>query len=213
MRVRVGAFRYRAGVIVRTMWGWPMVRTGRVAALCGAVALCGALAGCGGGGGDEKPAAASSVAPSPSRTVDPDAAEKRAVLEAYEGMSEAEVRTYAKGKPDPELEKYAAHKALADIRTTAFWHERDGTVMRGEPKRSPEVKWVSTAKDPYKAEIRDCVDSSGYVEVYAKSGKEREVASPGPRRHLVVSTAQRPKAGGPEAWVIVTSTIERGRTC
>ncbi|MFF3128926.1 hypothetical protein ACFVRD_43365 [Streptomyces sp. NPDC057908] len=184
-------------------------RTRRTAVLYGAVALVLALAGCGGGGGDEKPSAGATAAPSPTRTADPDAAEKTAVLAAYRGMSAAEVRTYATGKLDPELIRYADHRALADIKSTLFWYQQQGTVMKGEPKRTAEVTALDTESTPLKAVITDCVDSSGYDKVEKDSGKA--AASPsGPRRHLVTSTAQRSRTG---PWKIYTSTIERGRTC
>ncbi|MFF1561683.1 hypothetical protein [Streptomyces sp. NPDC058279] len=123
-------------------------------------------------------------------------------------MSEAEVRSYSGGRLDPELERYATHTALADIKSTLFWYQQRGTVMRGEPVHSPEVTSLETAGDPLRAVITDCVDSSHYDKV-DKDGAPAATPS-GPRRHVVTSTAQRTKAG---SWLIYTSTIERDRTC
>ncbi len=184
-------------------------RMTRWAGLCAAVPLALALTACGGGDDGAKPSAAPPAASSPAPSVDPDAAEKAAVLKAYEGLTEAEARSYATAKLDPELETYAAHKALADIKVTLFYHQQQQTRMRGTVSREPEVETIDTASDPLEATITDCADSSQYEEIDA-DGKVRELKSPGPRRHYVTSTAQRAKTG---EWKIYTYTIERDRTC
>jgi hypothetical protein len=69
---------------------------------------------------------------------------------------------------------------------------------------------LRTESEPLKAVVTDCADSSRYDEVDAKTGKVQELRSPGPRRHVVTSTAQRSKSG---EWKFSTYTIERGRTC
>ncbi|MFJ8562962.1 hypothetical protein ACIRD0_36960 [Streptomyces microflavus] len=184
-------------------------RLTRWTGLCAAVPLALALAACGGADDPVPPPAAPPAPSSPAPSVDPDAAEKAAVLKAYEGMSAAELETYATGKLAPELETYAGHKALADIKSTLFWYQQQGTVMRGKPVRSPEVDTIDTTSDPFRATIVDCVDSNGYDKVKKGSGKAAATPS-GPRRHYVTSTAQRARTG---EWKIYTSTIERDRTC
>ncbi|MFG2299176.1 hypothetical protein [Streptomyces sp. NPDC048603] len=145
----------------------------------------------------------------PSKSVDPDAAEKTALLDVYGAMTAAEVRTYQTAKLDPELSRYATHKALADIQSTLFWYQQKSTLMRGAPTHAPVVNKLVTAGDPLTAEITDCVDSTGYDKVHKDSGKLAAAPS-GPRRHVVVSTAQRTRTG---QWQIYTSSIERDRTC
>ncbi|MCD9904542.1 hypothetical protein LUR56_39705 [Streptomyces sp. MT29] len=187
-------------------------RLTRWAGLCAAVPLALVLTGCGGGGDDLKPVFPTLKAPSPApaASADPDAAEKAAVLKAYEGLTEAEARSYATAKLDPELETYAGHKALADIKATIFYHQQQNTRMQGTVAREPKVDTIDTASDPLEATITDCADSSQYEEIEAKSGKVRKLKSPGPRRHYVTSTAQRARTG---EWKIYTYTIERDRTC
>ncbi|MFE5613273.1 hypothetical protein [Streptomyces sp. NPDC056540] len=53
----------------------------------------------GGGASDGKPAAAPTVSAAASVSVDPQAAEKAAVLATYAGMGTAEVRSYACPRP------------------------------------------------------------------------------------------------------------------
>ncbi|WP_411107777.1 hypothetical protein [Streptomyces sp. cmx-4-9] len=178
----------------------------RAAVLSGAVALALALAGCGGGGGGAKAPAAATAAPSPSKKADPDAAEKVAVLEAYQGMWEARNRTYATAKLDPQLETYAGNRALSNIKVTLLYHQEHGTVMTGTPVNAPEVDGFDDAKT--KAVLRDCVDTTTYNEVEAKTGKAVPVGT-GPRRHVYNASAI--KTGG--KWVIWTTDIDRAATC
>lgn len=207
---RAGAGRYgergsdhgRAGV------AWMMTARRYWAGLCAAVPLALALTGCGDGGGDAKPSQAASAAPSPTRSTDPDAAEKTAVLKAYEGLTAAEARTYATAKLDPELETYAAHKALSDIKVTLFYQQQQGTVMKGDVTRTPKVTALNPDSEPLKAVVTDCADSSQYDEVKTKTGKA--IPYKGSRRHIVTSTAQRSKNG---KWKFYTYAIDRERTC
>lgn len=141
--------------------------------------------------------------------VDPQAAEKTAVLAAYGALTAAETRSYANVVLDPELERYATDKALADIKATLFWYQQRGTVMKGAPVHSPKVDSLDTGGDTWRASITDCVDSSAYDKV-AKAAGNPVTAPSGPRRHVVASTAQRTKTG---PWLVYTSTIERDRTC
>lgn len=173
--------------------------------LCGALAL--GLVGCGSSGDDKAPAVAS-ASTSASKTADPEAAERTAVLRVYQAMNDAETHTYATGKVDPQLEMYAAHKALSDIKVTLFYYQQQGTVMKGSVTRSPQVTSLDTSSVPLKAVVTDCADSSKYDQVNSKTGKV--VPYKGPRRHVVTSTAERSKAG---PWKFYTSVIERDRTC
>ena len=140
--------------------------------------------------------------------VDPQAGEKAALLAAYGAMTAAEERSYATAKVDPELGKHATDKALADIQSTIFWHQQDGTVMRGSVRHAPVVSMLDASSDPLRAQITDCADSGDYNEVKTTNGAT--VPYSGSRRHVVTSTAQRTAAG---PWQVYTSVIERDRTC
>lgn len=167
-----------------------------------AAAVLFTLTGCGGqqDDGDAKPT------PHATHTKDPQAAQKRAVLAAYRGMTAAETRTYAKGKPDPKLERYAGNKALSGIRQTLLYYQDQGTVLRGKPQHAPKVIAVSGSR----ATLADCVDTSHQVEVHKKSGK-KVPAGHGSRRHYNTATAI--KTDKSRRWVIWTADIDRDRTC
>ncbi|MFB6514100.1 hypothetical protein ACFCW4_33070 [Streptomyces virginiae] len=142
-------------------------------------------------------------------SVDPQAAEKAAVLAACAGMGAAEVRTYASGTLDPEVERHATDQALADVKATLFWYQQRGTRMRGDPAHAPVVEPLDATGDPRRAVVTDCVDSTGYDKV-DKDGNPTGAAASGPRRHVVTSGLQRTGSG---PWLVWSSTIERDRTC
>ncbi|THA45041.1 hypothetical protein [Streptomyces sp. A1136] len=122
-------------------------------------------------------------------------------------MSAAEERSYAAAKVDPELARYATDKALAEVQATVFWHRQDGTTMRGTVRHTPVVSTLDTAWDPLRATVTDCADTADYNEIKTDGS---QVPYSGSRRHVVTSTAQRPRNG---PWLIYTSTIEREGSC
>lgn len=166
------------------------------------------VAGCGSPVKDANPAVGPSAAPASSAAPDPQAGERAAVLAAYRAMAVAEERSYAAAKLDPELARYAADKALAAIQATVFWHQQDGTTMRGTVKRRPVVTALDTASDPLRATVTDCADTGDYNEIKTADGSQMPYE--GSRRHVVTSSAQRTRT---VPWQIYTSTIERDHTC
>lgn len=175
----------------------------RVSALALACGLT--LAGCG-SGDDGAADARPTASPTITKTADPQAAEKRRVLATYQGMTDAETRTYAKAKLDPELERYAGDKALANIKATLFQQQQDDTVMEGKVKRDPNV--INDITDE-EAQITDCADSTQYKEVKKKTGEK--IPYSGEQRHVVTATAQRSSAE--DKWKIYSYEISRTQTC
>lgn len=165
-----------------------------------------AVAGC---GTDEPPADNPTSSPTPTKSKDPHAAEKKAVLDVYEKMVDVQERIYATGEYDEELEKYAADKALSNIRVTMVYYQDRNIVLKGDVERSPEVTALNAESDPMKAIVTDCADSTEYTEVNEKTGKP--VPYDGPERHIVTSTAYR--APGNDDWKFFDTVIDRERTC
>ncbi|MFG2526090.1 hypothetical protein [Streptomyces sp. NPDC048527] len=153
------------------------------------------------------PASSASTSATPA---DPDAAEKARVLKAYRSMWDARNLTYAKAELDPDLEKYANNKALSNIKATLAYYQDHGIVTKGTTSNSPEVTGINTTAQPKKATIRDCVDTSNYYEVTAKTGKKAPVGDKnGDRRHVYNATAITSHG----RWVIWTTEIDRGAKC
>jgi hypothetical protein len=105
--------------------------------------------GCSSGSHDASPK--QSATPSATQSVDPNAAEKAKVLEAYRNMWEARNRTYAQAKLDPKLSSYAGNKALSNIKVTLLYYQDHGTLMKGQPVNSPQVTGIDTESKPKKA--------------------------------------------------------------
>ncbi|MER7692410.1 hypothetical protein [Streptomyces sp. NPDC097610] len=171
------------------------------------MALVALTAGCSSSGGDGGEAK-KTTSPTPTKSTDPDAAEKTAVLEVYRSMWQARNRTYATAKLDSKLDDYAGNKALSNIKTTLLYYQDHDTVLKGEPVNTPEITGIDTAAKPMKASITDCVDTSHYDEVNVKTGKKVPVGK-APTR--VVYNATAINSNG--KWIIWTTEIDRGRRC
>ncbi|MEV0604639.1 hypothetical protein AB0I82_35815 [Streptomyces sp. NPDC050315] len=146
--------------------------------------------------------------PSPTVSVDPQAAEKKQVLKVYRSMWETKNRSFAKAELDPDVKKYASGKALGDIKVTTLYYEGRGHVMKGEPILHPEVTAIDTKSKPAKATVEDCVDSSHYDEVDKKTGKKVDFGD-GPRRHPNSTTLR--MIG--DKWFVWETSIDRERSC
>ncbi|MER8199494.1 hypothetical protein ABTY00_36920 [Streptomyces microflavus] len=171
-------------------------RLTRRAGLCAAVPLVLVLTGCGGGDDSAKPSAAppaaSSPAPSASASVDPDEAEKAAVLASYAAMAREQMKAYrqadAKGT---DLEKYATTEALGQIRNDLANMKAAGTVVRGELGHEAEVTALDMEAQTPTATLSDCVDLSGYETYDVKAKKAIPLPTQQPLRYVMTATAQR----------------------
>ncbi len=190
------------------------------AMLCGAVTLTWALAGCGSSGGDAKtpeehpaasqesvPASASSTS---SASADPQAAEKSAVLAAYDGMTAAQAKAYRQASAkETALEKYATYKALAVIRTDVDRLKASGTIVRGVIGHDAKVTALDlTAKTP-KASLSDCVDLSKYQTYDTKARKVIPLPSNQPLRYVATAEAERWDG----RWMVTDFDTQGGGSC
>ncbi|MFJ3438878.1 hypothetical protein ACIPMU_35740 [Streptomyces cyaneofuscatus] len=166
------------------------------AGLCAAVTLVLALTGCGGGDDGAKPSAAppaaSSPAPSLSASVDPQTAEKRAVLASYTAMATEQMKAYRKADAKgTDLEKYATTEALGQIRNDLANMKAAGTVVRGELGHDAEVTALDMEAQTPTATLSDCVDLSGYETYDVKAKKVIPLPTQQPLRYVMTATAQR----------------------
>ncbi|MEU6987372.1 hypothetical protein ABZ946_28785 [Streptomyces sp. NPDC046324] len=185
-----------------------------VAALGGAVALALALAGCGGDGGDGKAASAPSTANvtsvPPTSAADPQAAEKTAVLAAYNAMTEQEAKAYAKADTNgTQLEKYATLDALGQIRVAVARMKEAGTVVRGEVGHDAKVTALDMDTKTPKATLSDCVDLSNYQTWDIRAKKAIPLPSNQPLRYVATATAEK----WPTGWIVTSVNFQGGPTC
>ncbi|WP_405499637.1 hypothetical protein [Streptomyces anulatus] len=166
------------------------------AGLCAAVTLVLALTGCGGSDDGAKPSAAppvaSSPAPTASASVDPDAAEKTAVIASYEAMAREQMKAYRQADATGTgLEKYATTEALGQIRNDIDNMKSSGTVVRGELGHDAEVTELDMKAQTPTATLSDCVDLSGYETYDVKAKKVIPLPTEQPLRYVMTATAQR----------------------
>lgn len=146
---------------------------------------------------------------SPSPSVDPQAAEKTAMLAVYQAFWDAQLKVYATGTmKDTGIEKVGTDKAYAKVQTTRIYYVDNGFVMTGAPGLSPQVTSLDMTAKPPIATITDCIDSTNYVKVEKASGKPVETLDKN-RRHVAAYTAL--KVGG--AWQIRDFDISRDQLC
>lgn len=179
------------------------------AVLGGALALAAVLAGC--GDGDDKPSEAASTPAPATSSADPQAAEKRAVLAAFDAMWAERTKAYAKADAKgTQLEKYATLDALGRIRIDLARMREAGTVVRGES--SIEDTTVTaldlTPKTP-KASVSTCVDLSEYERYSTRKKAVIPLPSEQPRRYVATATLEK----WPGGWIVTTYKPEGARSC
>lgn len=183
------------------------------------IALCApiALTACGSGESTDSPASPSStpsqssVTPSASASAseEPQAAHKRAVLQAYNRFWEEKVKAYAKASVQgTDLKKYAVAEAFTTAETEVQALKAKGLVATGKPDLAPEVTSVETNRKVPQGTISDCTDVSDWTLVQQSSGAE--VTLPDNRLTKYVTKAVAEKWYG--RWVIVKVTPE-DRSC
>jgi hypothetical protein len=124
-------------------------------------------------------------------------------------MWAAETKVYTSGSlTDSDLEKHAADKALAGIRSTELWYQGQNLVLKGHPKLTPRVTDIDLTGKPPTAHITSCVDSSAFLPVNKKTGKPAKLAS-AVHRHIETATAILDNG----QWLFTRAQIERDRTC
>ncbi|MFI6658175.1 hypothetical protein ACIBL8_21930 [Streptomyces sp. NPDC050523] len=178
--------------------------------LCAAIVL----SACGSSDGDSK-ASAQTSAPASSPTsltasTDPDAAEKEAVLKAYDAFWTAQVKAYAQGDiKGTDLKKYATKDALGGVMGDVLVMKRAGTATTGTPKHRTKVTALALSGSTPTATVEDCLDISNWKTVKKKSGQVQPFPSNQPLRYI--TTAKAEKWG--KQWMITKLTPEGSRAC
>ncbi|MFE0654191.1 hypothetical protein ACFVZH_37170 [Streptomyces sp. NPDC059534] len=195
-----------------------MARQTRAAALGGALALALTLAGCGGGDRDAKgsadspPPATSTAAPAPATTsADTEAAEKKAVLAAFDAMWAERSKAYAKADAKgTSLEKYATLDALGKIRIDLTRMRQAGTVVRNAPRTtdSTVTSLDLTAKTPTAA-LTTCLDLSTYERYSTKRKEVIPLPSNQPLRYVATATLEK----WPNGWMVTVYKPHGEQTC
>lgn len=154
------------------------------------------------------PVTSTSPPMTPPASPDPTASASAGVLKAYLGfqhaVADAQRTANAHSK---KLEKYGADKALAQARGFLIQLERNGVVLRGEPRFDPTVTRVELGEQRA-GWIRDCIDGTNWKPIYKATGKSALAPGQHPR---VPAVAQVGWNG--DRWVVRTLDVDRSATC
>jgi len=150
------------------------------------------------------------AAPSTAAFAGPDAeVASKAALAAYNGYLGA--TRDASVDPDPThpaLRKYLADPLLTRVRDTVRDLETHGVVRTGKMVSDPRVSALDLTANPPTVSIQDCIDSSGYKMVYAKSKKPVPGAAGG--RYVATATATLYPDG---RWLISDGAVHQDQPC
>lgn len=150
------------------------------------------------------------TAPSTAASAGPDAAAaSKAALAAYDGYLAASREASADPDPShPALVKYLADPLLTRVRDTVRDLKTHGAVRTGKMVSDPRVSALDLTADPPTVSIQDCIDSSGYKMVYAKSKKPVPGAAGG--RYVATATATLYSDG---RWLISDGAVHQDQPC
>ncbi|WP_331736711.1 hypothetical protein OG426_55220 (plasmid) [Streptomyces canus] len=189
------------------------VRARNIAAA--SLALCAALTAtaCSSSGDDgNDPGLPTSAAPSPTNTVSAEEAQARkAVIAAYQGMADEQVKAYTKGSlSGSKITDYATGKALRDVKDAVFVNLQNGIVSKGEPKVIASENDVELNLDstPKKATLRLCFDQNTWTPIDKKTGKS--VAPPNQVKRYTIN-ANLENQG--DRWRVTDEKADKERTC
>ncbi|MDQ1041862.1 hypothetical protein [Streptomyces sp. V4I2] len=189
----------------------------RVRNIAAASLLLGAaftMTACSGNGGEADssattPSVTSSDTPAPatsSANTDPQAAEKAAVLDAYDHFWDEQAKAYAKGDTaGTAFDQYAAAEAMSSTEADLKDLRSKGIVTTGAPTHDTTVDSLAAAKKVPSAKLTDCMDSTDWKFVYRKTGKPVEM--PEDRLIRYVTKIDAEKWG--KQWKIVNVTPQQ----
>ncbi|MFJ3099595.1 hypothetical protein [Streptomyces hydrogenans] len=188
------------------------------AAVLGGLVLVLALAGCTAdtdakSGADPGPVPTvepPTITDTPPATLDPEAAEKTAVLSVYSAMWAEQMKAYAKADATgTKLRKYASLDALSKFELDLAQMKKAGTVGTGTLGHTPTVTMLDLTGKLPKATVQDCIDLTGWKAVRTKTGQPIPLPSAQPRRYVATATAEK----WPTGWMVTDYTPDGARTC
>ncbi|GHC88282.1 hypothetical protein [Streptomyces flavofungini] len=152
----------------------------------------------------------SPTAPETSKSADPLAKDKRAVLKVYERMWEEQAKAYEKTDiKGTKLKQYATKEALGRAMGDLLAMKQAGTATKGAPSHNTKVVSLAPAPKIPKARLRDCLDISKWQTVKKKTGEPQPYPSNQPLRYVTTIDAE--KWG--KRWMITRINSHGDQTC
>ncbi|MEW1648382.1 hypothetical protein [Streptomyces sp. NPDC091219] len=171
-----------------------------------------AAAGCSSGGGDTAQTSPSPATASATAAVSAsDAQDRKDVISAYQGMTDEQVKAYAKSSlAGSRITTYATGKALRDVKNSVFVNLQNGIVVKGEPKvtAGEDDVTLNSTGTAQRASLTVCFDMNTWEPVDKKTGKS--VAPPHQVKRYTIA-AQLQKQGS--QWQVTDEKADKERTC
>ncbi|TDC48699.1 hypothetical protein E1258_27810 [Micromonospora sp. KC207] len=156
-----------------------------------------------------RPLAAAGSSAAPTHSAAEERAAREAALAAYSGYLAASQAASRRSDPrHPELVRFLADPLLTRVRLVIRDAKEHGAVRTGTFVSDPTVTSVNLNSVPATVDIQDCLDTTGYRLVYAKT--KRVVPGSGGSRHLATATATRYPDG---RWLISYGAGHEDQPC
>jgi hypothetical protein len=162
------------------------------------------------GNGDSEPATPTKSSPSSTLSAE-EAQARKDVIAAYQGMTDEQVKAYAKASlTGNKITQYATGKALRDVKDAVFVNLQNDIVFKGEPKVTAAEDDVdlNLAGTPQRATLSLCFDMNTWEPVNKKTGKS--VAPPGQVKRYTVTAHLQHQA---DRWQVTDETADKESTC
>lgn len=180
-----------------------------------AVALCAVLASSACSSSDDNSKGEESPGPATSSPLSSLSTEevqaRKDVIAAYRGMTDEQVKAYAKGSlSDSKITVYATGQALRDVKDAVFVNMQNGITSKGSPTVIADEDDVNLNLDgaPKTASLRLCFDQATWEPVDKKTGKS--VAPPNQVKRYMI-TANLENQG--DRWRVSNEKADKGKTC
>ncbi|MGW3312051.1 hypothetical protein ACWDG9_36330 [Streptomyces sp. NPDC001073] len=169
-----------------------------------------AAAGCSSGGGDvaQKPSTPTGASATASVSAS-DTQDRKAVIAAYQGMNNEQVKAYARSSLDgSNITKYATGAALRDTKDTVFVNLQNGIVVKGEPKVTVTEDDVAFNAAGTRATLTVCFDLNSWESVDKETGKS--VTPPNQvKRYTTVAHLQEQDS----RWLVTDEKADKTKSC
>ncbi|MFC8520456.1 hypothetical protein [Streptomyces sp. NPDC057257] len=169
-------------------------------------------AGCSSSAGNKTAPSHTPSAATPAKSVSAEETQARKdVIAAYRGMTNEQVKAYAKGSlSGSKITDYATGKALRDVKNDVFINMQNGIVAKGEPTVIANESGVELNLDstPKTATLRLCFDQNSWTPIDKKTGKS--VAPPNQVKRYTIN-ANLENQG--DRWRVTDEKANKERTC
>lgn len=138
---------------------------------------------------------------------------RKDVIAAYQGMTEEQVKAYAKASlTGSEITKYATGKALRDVKDAVFVNLQNDIIFKGEPKVTAVEDDVdlNLNSTPKQATLQVCFDMHTWDPVNKKTGKSVAPPDQAKVKPYVITAHLQNRS---DQWQLTDEAANKDRAC